>query len=269
MVQRVAVHSIAVALLCALAAAVFTGRAEARRTVECRGATLPGWGTIAPPDARTKSKLKPCVRSEGSRLIVEMKNSQPYGVVLRYGTPVAFGWSEKGFGLPTLFRTLGMSGLQDGLYIPPKSRASVGIDPGIGGPVTFTARPETAAVALDYMLDVLDLRGGRATEAVASSPGCANVARSLLLANDVVTTSGQVANVITRMSGDLIRCTVELDIAPVRQFVTGKWRRAAKKMAKKLGKIGEALVVLDMVNRAVRQFRAGPPAYFTVLPVVP
>lgn len=261
---------LATALPVVLAWACLPSSAGASSSVACkRNAPLPTWGFLAKPDGQTKAKLKPCARAEGSRLIVEMKNKQPYGVVLRYGTPVAFGWSEKGFGLPSLFRSLGMSGLQDGLYIPPKSRASVGLNPGIGGPVTFTARPESLAVALDYMLDAFDLRGGAAADALAKSPGCANVARTLFVANDLITSGEQARNVITSMAGDLIRCTLEVDIAPVRQLVTGKWRRAAKKLAKRINKVGEAVVVLEMAKRAYAQFRGGPPAYFTILPALP
>ncbi|MCW3011409.1 MAG: hypothetical protein JWO90_1813, partial [Solirubrobacterales bacterium] len=76
--------------------------------------------------------VRACVGSENDdTLVIELTNNRPYGLWLDYGgAPIQFGWHESGKNASDLVRNLlGDYGLlgRDGLYLPPLSKASVGI----------------------------------------------------------------------------------------------------------------------------------------------
>jgi hypothetical protein len=73
--------------------------------------------------------VRSCAESEGDVLVVELVNNRAYGQVLTYGSGVQFGWREGGDSLSDKARNAIVSGVlgKDALYLPPKSRATVGI----------------------------------------------------------------------------------------------------------------------------------------------
>jgi hypothetical protein len=114
--------------------------------------------------------LRGCLRGEGETAVVELVNNRPYGVVVRYGRPVTFGWSDRGFGLPALLGAGASGTAEDGLYIPGRSQGSIGVAR-FTGSARFTATPTKATIVFDIIEDAMGVGGDLLVEALLS-PGC-------------------------------------------------------------------------------------------------
>jgi len=230
-------------------------------------AAPPSWGFLAKPDDASRSRLRVCARGEGDTLIVEMRNTQRYGVVVSYAAPVKFGWSERGFGLPSLVTRVGMAGV-DGLYIAPRSRASVGIDrAAVRGPVTYRAHATTLALMLDEWLAVAGAGGEAAVDLLAKNTGCANLVRATLT-DDVVETRSGLREYLEENGASFLSCSLEME--------KHRLRRAGKKnVIKRFGGTiaaaieagGKVLALKRQIDRSLARRRSyGSPPFFTVVP---
>jgi hypothetical protein len=99
---------------------------------ECkRGTKQPDWvAQLVGVGADNAVSVRSCAESEGDVLAVELVNNRPYGQVLTYGSGVEWGWREDGDSVTDRARNVIMSGVlgKDKLYLPPRGRASVGIE---------------------------------------------------------------------------------------------------------------------------------------------
>jgi hypothetical protein len=129
---------------------------RSRERPECPADQPPPKWAQANLTTELNAPLLGCLRGEGDVAIAELVNNRPYGVIVRYGTPVTFGWADHGFGLPKLHNAL-LIGAPDGLYIPALRRASIGVPRNFTGSAKFTAKPSPATVALDALIDLDEL----------------------------------------------------------------------------------------------------------------
>ncbi|MFE9747148.1 DUF4407 domain-containing protein [Saccharothrix saharensis] len=150
----------------------WTGR-RASDTPECdSGLPRPGWVNA---DAGITDDPAMVIRSclQGHKgddtLDVQIVNNRPYGMVLRYeGAPIAYDRHEDPDNLSETFRNLigdlGVSGGR-GLYLPPLSRASVGIrNLGNGVLKQFVIAPTQATITADVFAVLVDQIIGRGVE---------------------------------------------------------------------------------------------------------
>lgn len=98
----------------------------------CNGSGAPSWvntSSIAGVTTDAAIAVRACVQSQGDVLDVQLTNNRPYGMVLHYGGPVKWGWHEAGSSMVDQQRNRLVDTLMapDELYLPPLSRASVGI----------------------------------------------------------------------------------------------------------------------------------------------
>ncbi|GGQ97398.1 hypothetical protein ACIRPJ_33220 [Streptomyces asoensis] len=107
------------------------GQALGRRAGEphCTS-TPPNWVSSLNGVTRDAAvAVRSCAQNEDGILDIQMVNNRPYGMVLTYGSDVKWGWHEKGDSTADKARNaLGDALISDRqLYLPPLSRASVGI----------------------------------------------------------------------------------------------------------------------------------------------
>lgn len=100
----------------------------------CDGSGAPDWvnaATFAGISSDAALAVRSCFQSQGNVLDVQITNNRPYGVVLTYGAPVKWGWHEPGSSALEMTRNRLLDTLMSPteLYIPPLSRASVGVLP--------------------------------------------------------------------------------------------------------------------------------------------
>lgn len=117
-----------------------------------RTAQLPTWASFAGVNG-ANDVLRTCAQGEGEIVAVEIVNNRPYGVEIDFPVPVAWAWTESGFGLRELLKTAAIRGGIDGLYIPPVSRAAIGIPRGSWTSANFQSHLTPLAVFAD-MVDV-------------------------------------------------------------------------------------------------------------------
>lgn len=121
-----------------------------------RGASPP-WAQISTSNYEHDA-LRSCAGSERDTAVVEFVNNRPYGALVSYGAPVAWGWADEGFGVTQMVlngRRLSDVFGTDGLYVPATNRASVGVPKGPWTSATFTAKTTMATVTLDLLNAVL------------------------------------------------------------------------------------------------------------------
>jgi hypothetical protein len=150
---------------------------------------LPSWVTSVSVTADSDMPLLGCAQSEGSDLAVELANNRPYGVVLEYGAPVRWGWTQAGFSLRDIAFSAPLQP-KDGLYLPAVGYGSIGLAQGSWTQANFTARPSGLSIMADLMESVL--------EAVGSSNRLASRAA--------------VARVIRVMNSDCLHSLIDLDL---------------------------------------------------------
>jgi hypothetical protein len=166
-------------------------RAEAPACVASgnRSNSLPAWVASVSITADSDMPLLGCAQSEGSDLAVELANNRPYGVVLEYGAPVRWGWTQAGFSLREIAFSAPLQP-KDGLYLPALGYGSIGLAQGSWTQANFTARPSGLSIMADLMESVL--------EAVGSSNRLASRAA--------------VARVIRVMNSDCLHSLVDLNV---------------------------------------------------------
>lgn len=101
-----------------------------------RGQPVPGWVASTPGVTNQPAvAVRSCAEGEGDVLAVELVNNRPYGMTVSYGGAVRWGWHEPGAsGIETARnRFADRIAAPRTLYLPPLSRASVGIQPMDGG----------------------------------------------------------------------------------------------------------------------------------------
>ncbi|WP_436524808.1 DUF4407 domain-containing protein [Actinoplanes sp. HUAS TT8] len=134
----------------------WTGR-RASDTPRCDpGKKVPAWyNTSAGITDAAAMVVRSCVQGHGDDgvLDVQLVNNRPYGLMLHYnGAKVKWGWHESAGMLPDAFRNVigDTAAGSHGLYLPPLSRASVGIlDVGNGKNHTFSITPTAATITAD------------------------------------------------------------------------------------------------------------------------
>ncbi len=109
------------------------------RETATRSNRLPPWVQGLDTASGPNDPLPACGQSEGDVLAVEFVNNRPYGIILRYAAPVAWGWTRLGFPLRDLATQRLNAGRADGLYLPAVSEGSVGIPQGEWSSATFRA----------------------------------------------------------------------------------------------------------------------------------
>ena len=122
---------------------------------ECkRGQQQPDWvSSTAGINIDSGLVVRACAEGEGDVLAIELVNNRPYGLVLTYGGPVKWGWHDGGSALD-MARNGFVDALMrpDQLYLPPLSKASVGIlrSPA-GSNATWRISVASGAVAGDVL----------------------------------------------------------------------------------------------------------------------
>ena len=111
--------------------------------------------------------VRDCAQSQGSVLDVEIVNNRPYGQVLTYGAGVKWGWHDSGEAITDAALNALMDSLMtpQELYLPPLSRASVGI---WELPNSGTANFHIGPTAASLFGDVLAAVGGNVLNAAGS-----------------------------------------------------------------------------------------------------
>lgn len=96
-------------------------------------------------------QLRTCAEGEGDRVVVQIVNNRPFGMMLRYGAPVAWGWHEtSGDAIDVAFNGAADAlAAPDELYLPPLKRASVGVPRGNWFFAPFQASTTPATMAVD------------------------------------------------------------------------------------------------------------------------
>jgi hypothetical protein len=105
-----------------------------------RGQPVPRWVASTPGITNDAAvAIRSCAEGEGDVLVVELVNNRPHGMTMTYGAAVEWGWHERGgSGVDIARNAFGDRIARSGtLYLPPLSRASVGIKPMNGGSAAF------------------------------------------------------------------------------------------------------------------------------------
>lgn len=130
------------------------------------GVGVPSWAAQVITNNGAELQLRTCAEGEDDNVVVQIVNNRPYGVILKYGASVAWGWHE----VPGTVSGDVAAMLADQLvspnelYIPPLKRASVGIPRGDWFFASFQASitaKSLAADALAIVADQVDMRGVR------------------------------------------------------------------------------------------------------------
>lgn len=121
----------------------------------CDGTGTPVWARqVVGVDKDANLVVRGCTQSQGDVLDVELVNNRPYGLILTYGSAVKWGWHEEGSSASDRWRNSVVDHLlgPDQLYLPPLSRASVGILPSssVQG-LTFRVVPSRLTMAADLV----------------------------------------------------------------------------------------------------------------------
>lgn len=97
-----------------------------------------------------------CAQAQGDVLDIEIQNNRPYSMILTYGGPVKWGWTESGDSPLDTARNAYMKahGVKSNqLYIPPNGAASVGIlKPAAGSNTIWHIGPTGGTIGMDLLL---------------------------------------------------------------------------------------------------------------------
>lgn len=129
------------------------------------GVGTPGWADVTTNNG-SDLPLRTCSEGQDDKVVVQIVNNRPYGVILRYGAPVAFGWHEHpgdaAGEIAMQFADQLVS--RNELYIAPLKAASVGVPKGTWFNGLFQASVTPKSIAADILtlaLDKLDTKGIR------------------------------------------------------------------------------------------------------------
>lgn len=187
--------------------------------VQASGLTLDRWNPIVG-----------CLRSEGDLAVVELVNNRPFGVVLRYGHQVEFGWADQGVGLPALYRKIQQEGAADGLYIPAQKRAAIGVKPFEGATGSFRSQPTPLSMVLDFILDTADVGSDKLLE-VSSDKRCAGALGKLVF-EDASDDLGALVTAAAVQAVDCLPATAAMVLRNIRD--AGSTRAAHWKIIKQV-----------------------------------
>jgi hypothetical protein len=116
----------------------------------CQG-DLPAYVAFVDTESAASDPLRSCAKTERGVLDVQMTNNRNYGMVMRYGARVSWGWHEAG-GSPAQEAITALIDKYipaNSLYIPPLAAASVGVPNTRFGFAVFRAAPTPATVFAD------------------------------------------------------------------------------------------------------------------------
>lgn len=123
------------------------------KPASCSGGT-PSWvAQLAGVTNDADVAIRSCAQAHGNVLDVEMMNNRPYGQVLTYGAPVQWGWHDPGGSEYDKWRNRAMDSQMatNELYLPPLSKASVGIPPlPPGQNAVFHIGPTDLSAGIDF-----------------------------------------------------------------------------------------------------------------------
>jgi hypothetical protein len=116
------------------------------------GVRLPSWSLVTASNA-TDIPLRTCAEGQGDEVVVQIVNNRPYGMILKYGAPVAWGWhqqpDEAGRAVGAMLADALVSPSE--LYIAPLKSASVGVPRGAWRSATFRASITAKSLAADVL----------------------------------------------------------------------------------------------------------------------
>ena len=128
----------------------------------CNGSGAPAWANVNVDNA-ADLPLRTCVESQAGNAVVQIVNNRPYGVILTYGAPVAWGWHEQPDDAAGSIATSMADSLvaPNELYLAPRKRGSVGVPVGSWSFAKFQAsitRKSLAADVVSVAFDSLDTK---------------------------------------------------------------------------------------------------------------
>lgn len=115
----------------------------------------PAWvSTLIGVENTDALAVRACAQSEGSVLDIQLVNNRSYGQVLNFGSSVKWSWHEPSTSLADAGFTAAMDAIvgSKGLYLPPLSRASVGVLPlAASASAEFRAGLTKASMVVDVL----------------------------------------------------------------------------------------------------------------------
>ena len=201
-------------------------RSGATLSCENRGG-LPAWAQVTGLTTDAFAPLRGCSRGEGEVAVAELVNNRPFGVVMRYGRGVEFGFADSGFGLPTLYAALGQGiAGEDGLYIPGQRNAAVGVKPFVGS-ATFRTGPAPLSMLLDFIVDTIDLGSDKALEAVKDGK-CAGAVGKFVLKQDYAADASAIPGIALDVFKTGVDCVPSMAAVILRNLPDGNSTRAVR-----------------------------------------
>lgn len=127
-------------------------------TAKCSGA-LPNWvKSLAGVSNDADVAIHSCGEAQGNVLDIELVNNRPYGQILSYGNTVKWGWHDGASSVTdaALDRFMDANMLPTQLYLPPLTRASVGIyQPRTTSNMIFHIGPTRISIGADFLFYLL------------------------------------------------------------------------------------------------------------------
>lgn len=171
------------------------------------GTPTPAWANVL-VDNGADLPIRTCSEGQDGKVVIQITNNRPYGVILTYGAPVAWGWHERAEGAAGEVAAAFVDRLvsPNELYIPPLKAASVGVPQGGWSSASFEARVTPKSLAGDVMrilAEQVDLRGVRPQFFGRLAAECSSVLRPGL--DGSVAVNGDAISWIEAISGCMLR----------------------------------------------------------------
>lgn len=121
--------------------------------------------------------VRACAQSEGDILDVQLVNNRPYGLVLKLSGKIKWTWHDPGSSGMDIALNKAMDAIvgKDGLYLPPRGKASLGIyAPDPNATLQFRITPTKASLLVDLLkigLDVAEIPGASLATALIANCG--------------------------------------------------------------------------------------------------
>lgn len=140
----------------------------------CSG-SLPTWvRSMAGVSNDADVAIHSCGKAKGNVLDIEIVNNRPYGQVLTYGGAVQWGWHDSGQSISqiALDHFMDANMLPTQLYLPPLTRASVGIfEPKSATNMIFHIGPTRISIGADFLFYIL----GQGVDAIPYAGKCTSM----------------------------------------------------------------------------------------------
>lgn len=126
------------------------------------GIPVPDWANTV-TDNGADIQLRTCAEGQDGKVVVQIVNNRPFGLVLSYGAPVVWGWHQTPSAAANALGALMMDDLvgANELYLPPLQAASVGVARGDWWFAQFQAQITPASTFADILAlaaDEIDMR---------------------------------------------------------------------------------------------------------------